>query len=63
MKPAVILGLMLGLLVAFPHLALPVVSVAHWLALQPLAWAFCAGVVARPRIARRLRTLAPGRAR
>lgn len=54
MKPAVILGLMLGLLVAFPALALPVVSAAHWLALQPLVWAFVAGAIARPRIARRL---------
>jgi hypothetical protein len=53
-KLTVFLGLALGLLVAFPALAVPVMSVAHWLALQPVVWAFAAGIVARPRIARRL---------
>lgn len=52
MKLTVLLGLLLGLVVAFPALAVPVASVAHWLALQPLVWAFVAGLAARPRITR-----------
>jgi hypothetical protein len=51
---AVLLGLLLGLLAAFPHLALPAVTAAHWLAMQPVVWAFVAGVVARPRIVRHI---------
>lgn len=54
MKATVLLGILLGLLAAFPHLAVPVVSAAQWLALQPFVWAFAAGVITRPRIARRL---------
>lgn len=54
MKATVALGVLLGLLAAFPHLALPVVAAAHWIALQPLVWAFAAGVIARPRMAQHL---------
>lgn len=54
----VLLGLLLGLAIAFPHLALlaaaPLGTAALWLAGQPIAWAFAAGLAARPRIARRL---------
>jgi hypothetical protein len=48
-----LLGLLLGLLAAFPHLAAPLVAAGLSLAVQPLVWAFCAGLVARPHIARR----------
>lgn len=54
MKLTVFLGILLGLLAAFPALALPVASAAHWLVLQPLVWAFAAGVIARPRVAQHL---------
>lgn len=51
------LGLLLGLLVAFPPLAVLlghlVLAVAVWAAGQPAAWAFVAGMVARPHLARR----------
>lgn len=51
-------GLLLGLLAAFPHLSLPLLAAAghgaRALAVQPVCWAFAAGVVVGPRIARRL---------
>jgi succinate dehydrogenase/fumarate reductase flavoprotein subunit len=54
----VVLGLLLAVCVLFPHLfalaAAPLGSTALRLAVQPLVWAFVAGLVARPRIARRL---------
>lgn len=50
----VLLGLLLGVLAAYPHLAVPAVPVVRALATQPLLWAFCAGLAARPRITRRL---------
>jgi hypothetical protein len=53
-KLTVFLGVLLGLLVAFPALAEPITTVAHWLVLQPLVWAFATGVIARPRIAQHL---------
>jgi hypothetical protein len=49
-----LLGLLLGLLAAYPHLAEPLATGVHWLAAQPLLWAFGAGAAARPRLARRL---------
>jgi hypothetical protein len=49
----VVLGLLVGLCLAFPALAALVVAAGHWLAAQPLLWAFCAGIVARPHLARR----------
>jgi hypothetical protein len=51
---SIVLGLLLGVLVAYPHLLLPVATLAQHLAAQPLLWSFVAGVIARPRIARRL---------
>jgi hypothetical protein len=56
---SVILGLLLGLLLAYPHLLLPLVPLARTAVGQPLLWAFAAGVIARPRIARRLVRRAP----
>lgn len=54
----VLLGVLLGLCAAFPHAAgqgaAPVLAAGHWLAGQPLLWAFCAGIVARPHLARRI---------
>lgn len=50
----ILLGLLLGLLAAFPHLALPLAAGTHWITLQPIAWAFTAGLLTRPHIARRL---------
>jgi len=50
----VLLGLLLGVLAAFPNLAVPLADTVRWFAVQPLLWAFCAGVVARPRLVRRL---------
>ncbi|MBY8879733.1 hypothetical protein [Actinacidiphila acidipaludis] len=49
----VLLGLLLGLLAAFPHLAAPLLAAGRVVAVQPLLWAFCAGLAARPRIVRR----------
>jgi hypothetical protein len=49
----ILLGLMIGLLAAYPHLAVPLAAGAHWLAAQPLLWAFTAGAIARPRLALR----------
>lgn len=53
----VLLGVLLGLCAAFPHAAgqgaAPILAAARWTAVQPLLWAFCAGIVARPRLARR----------
>jgi hypothetical protein len=53
----VVFGVLLGLCAAFPHLAgqgaAPLALAARWVACQPLAWAFTAGAVAGPRIARR----------
>lgn len=54
-----ILGLLLGVLVAFPHLLPPLIPLAQEAAHQPLLWAFAAGVIARPWIARRLTRRAP----
>lgn len=49
----ILLGLLLGLLAAFPHLVLPlVVEGLH--SVEPLGWAFVAGLIARPRLARRI---------
>lgn len=47
-------GLLLGLLAAFPHLTMPLADTARWLAVQPLLWAFTAGAITRPRLARRI---------
>lgn len=55
-----ILGLLLGLVAAFPHLAVqgaaPVEAAARWLLAQPALWAFAAGTIVRPRLTRRLRS-------
>lgn len=63
----VVLGLLLGLLAAFPALSLPLLAAgghaARLLAAQPVVWAFAAGVVTGPRILRRLRARTPGSAR
>jgi hypothetical protein len=53
-KATVILGVLLGLLVAFPSPAEPVGTAARRLPTQPVVRAFAAGIIARPRIARRL---------
>jgi hypothetical protein len=51
----ILLGLLLGLLAVYPHLATAAAAPAmSWLVGQPIAWAFTAGILARPRIARRL---------
>ena len=53
-----ILGVLLGLVAAFPHLAgqgaAPIETAAHWVAAQPLVWAFAAGLLARTHPVRRL---------
>lgn len=58
-----VLGLLLGLVAVFPHLAgqgaALIPSAASWAAGQPLLWAFAAGVIARPWIARRLHRSSP----
>lgn len=54
MKSIVLAGLLLGLLLAFPQLLVPVAALARYAASQPLLWAFAAGVIARPWIARRI---------
>lgn len=56
---SVVCGLLLAVLVAFPHLLLPLVPLAQDAAVQPLLWAFAAGIIARPRIARRLTRRTP----
>jgi hypothetical protein len=59
----ILLGVLLGLVAAFPHLAgqgaAPAGTAAHWVAAQPLLWAFAAGLLARPWIARRLHRSTP----
>jgi hypothetical protein len=56
----VLLGLLLALLVAYPHLAVAAaVPAIAWLAGQPIVWAFAAGLLARPRITRRLTRSSP----
>lgn len=54
MKRTVVAGLLLGVLAAFPALAAPVVPAVRSLAAQPLLWAFCAGLIAGPRLSRRM---------
>lgn len=54
-----ILGLLLGVLAAFPHLLQPLIPMTQEAAHQPLLWAFTAGALTRPRIARRLTRRAP----
>lgn len=53
-----LLGVLLGLCAAFPHLAgqgaAPIESAARWVAVQPAVWVFAAGFFARPHLARRL---------
>jgi hypothetical protein len=52
---ALLLGLLLGLLAAYPHLAVAAaVPALAWLLGQPVVWAFAAGLIARPCTARRL---------
>lgn len=52
----VMFGVLLGLVLVFPHLAgqgaAPLLPVAVWAATQPLVWAFVAGAVVGPRTAR-----------
>lgn len=54
----VALGLLLAAIVLYPHLAVlaaaPLGTAALWMAGQPIVWAFAAGLIARPRIARRI---------
>jgi hypothetical protein len=51
----IIFGALLGLLVAYPSLASVVLAVAVAVASQPVVLAFAAGVIAWPRITRRIR--------
>jgi hypothetical protein len=51
----IIFGALLGLLVAYPPLASVVLAVAAAVASQPVVLAFAAGVIAWPRISRRIR--------
>ncbi|MFF7192681.1 hypothetical protein ACFZAM_03050 [Streptomyces sp. NPDC008079] len=51
----IVLGALLGLAPAFPHLAAgqgadPAATAARWVACQPVLWALVAGLLARPRI-------------
>lgn len=54
----VLFGVLLGLVLAFPHLAgrdaALLSPAAVWVAAQPLVWAFVAGAVVGPRVARRM---------
>lgn len=47
----VLLGVLLGLVAVFPHLAgrgaAPIESAALWVASQPIVWAFTAGLLTR----------------
>jgi fructose-specific phosphotransferase system IIC component len=60
---AVIVGLVLGLLAAFPSLGAPVLALASaaglWLVAQPFVWAFAAGAFLRPHIGRHFTRGAP----
>lgn len=47
-------GLLLAALVLFPHLAAPAIAGVRWVVVQPLLWAFAAGLTARPWIVRHL---------
>ncbi|MDX3559051.1 hypothetical protein PV729_46670 [Streptomyces europaeiscabiei] len=51
----IVFGALLGLLVACPPLASVVLAVAVAVASQPVVLAFAAGVIAWPRITRRIR--------
>jgi hypothetical protein len=51
----IIFGALLGLLVAYPSLASVALAVAAAVASQPAVLAFVAGVIAWPRITRRIR--------
>lgn len=50
-----VFGALLGLLVAYPSLAAVVLAVAAAVVSQPVVLAFAAGVIAWPRITRRIR--------
>lgn len=50
-----LLGALLGLLIAFPACLAAVLGIASWLAVQPVVLAFVLGVLARPALARRMR--------
>lgn len=58
-----ILGLLLAALVLHPGLALllaaPLGAAALWLLAQPLLWAFTAGAITRPHLARRFTRSTP----
>jgi len=58
---ALILGLLLAALVVHPQLATAAAPILVWAAAQPAVWAFVAGAVARPHLARRLRVLGGAR--
>lgn len=51
-------GILLGLLAAYPHLAMqgaaPIEAAARCALGLPIVWAFAAGLLARPRVARLL---------
>lgn len=47
-------GLLLAVLVLRPHLAAPAIAGVWWVAVQPLSWAFAAGLLARPWLIRHL---------
>ena len=51
----IIFGALLGLLVAYPNLLSSVLTVAAAVASQPVVLAFAAGVIAWPRITRRIK--------
>ncbi|MDX2696860.1 hypothetical protein [Streptomyces ipomoeae] len=51
----IIFGALLGLLVAYPSLAAVVLAVVAALVTEPVVLAFAAGVIAWPRITRRIR--------
>lgn len=57
MKLWLTLGILLGLMAAFPALGTAVLGLlgaaAVTVAAQPVVWAFTAGLLARPRLARR----------
>lgn len=64
-RAVVLAGLLLGLLLAHPQLAVHAATglapAGRWLLAQPAAWAFAAGATAWPRVIRRLHSLRSSR--
>ncbi|WP_192583176.1 hypothetical protein [Streptomyces albicerus] len=49
----ILLGILLGLLLAFPSLLTAIVGAVAWLAVKPVVVAFALGLIVRPHLPRR----------